>query len=140
MENEKDPELNDAAHLSKLSRKPFLNAPDGYFESLPDQLHKKIAAANEHTSVLRFKPVAIGISFMIAAVITVALIFRTNEQIQPKTVLSYDDLVNSGYIYDYDESVLINEFTLVSTEPGEATETEEYLYNNTDESFLREAL
>ena len=103
MQNDKDPELNDTRLLSGMKRTPFLNAPDGYFESLGNALHQRTTTEQAVSNTIwNRKTAPLFITALAAMIACVTLLFRPNDQAQPKSVLSYDDLVNTGYVYDYD--------------------------------------
>ena len=148
-----DDELKDAPLLKSISRENPFKVPDGYFDSFPTIISEKIAAQNSKPGWIIFLQNVFQPKYVVAMCVFAALltsgIFYFNQA--PKLnsqeiLLSYDDLNNSNYIEQIDESDLIDAYSSVSnSEVYESSENnadiENYLIDNqTDNTIIENEL
>ncbi|CAN5563454.1 hypothetical protein BH11BAC2_BH11BAC2_16340 [soil metagenome] len=138
---EADQELNDAPLLRQMSRKSPYTTPDGYFDMLSSEIQDKLQASKPRATpkILVLRP-AFLITSLIIMVISLGIYFKTTEKSQQPTQLSeivtYDDLLESGYYSEIDETLLSE--SLATTTPSDKSDKqmEDYLLNNSDENQL----
>ncbi len=140
--NERDEELKDSPLLRSLQgREPFIS-PEGYEEELITSVQQRISTASAPVQLYR-RPALLAIPILAAAITAFFFLHKPAEQ-QAKTTefaATYDDLIESGYYTEIDETTLcesLEKHTVVSD--TSTADIEEYLINNTDESLLENAL
>ena len=148
-----DDELKDAPLLKSMSRENSFKVPDGYFDSFPTLISEKVTVQNAKPGWIIFFQNVFQPQYVVAmCVFTVVLTsgifyFNQNSKLNTQEVLlSYDDLNNSNYIEQIDESDLIDAYSSVSnSEVGKPNENnsdiENYLIENqTDNSIIENEL
>jgi uncharacterized protein HemX len=94
----------------------FFRVPDGYFESLPSVISNKI---NKSDNTLKDNSVNPLIKWAVAAAVILGIIAAgwiyfqkqsMESQRQTATVFTYDELLSSGLIYEYENRLLIEHY------------------------------
>ncbi len=123
------PDFNNAPQSS-----PFA-VPDGYFENLPSQIAEKVITSKNTrnpswlANILR---PTIAIPFAFASIIVIACIiyFNQNKNSQiPEQEFTSDDLNESNYLLNIDESVFVDLISFENTNI-KTDSLEEYLMDN----------
>lgn len=150
-ENYMDDELKDAPLLKKMSRENPFKVPDGYFDSFPTLISEKIASSHSKPGWIIFlknvlQPKYVVAMFVFAAALTSGIVYFNQHPAakDQEMILSYDDLTNSNYIAQFDESDLIEAYNSNSETDKvneNNSEIENYLIDNqTDISLIENEL
>ncbi len=136
-----DDELSDTNHLQSLSRKEPFQAPNGYFDSLTSNIQDKLNHQQNLviSSVKAKRPV-----FILATLLTVCIslgifffMINTNKTHSKEIACTYEDMIESGYYSELDESALTEKYLACQPLNGiDDKALEDYLINNSDESLL----
>lgn len=153
MNDELKDELKDAPFLKNMSRENPFKVPDGYFDSFPTIISEKIAAQNSKPGWIIFlqnvfQPKYVIAMCVFAVVLTSGIFyFIQNPKLNNQEILfSYDDLNNSNYIEQIDESDLIDVYSsVINSEAYKSNENisdiENYLIDNhTDNTIIENEL
>ena len=133
-----DEELSGYPELRKIKKQEVYQAPDGYFDALGSQLSDRIGQPRKYG--VRFLKPALITGFF-AVILAGVLLFWQRPETQLLEVPDYTMLIESGYVYELDESLLTAEFsTMFHDAPAEADALEDYLIDQTDETSLRSHL
>ena len=151
-ENFKDDELQDAPILKNMSRENPFTVPQGYFDSFPTLMSEKIASHSSKPawSVFFqkvFRPRFVVTACVLAVAITSGVIYfnRDIPVNNPEIIISYNDLKNSDYLDQMDESDLVEAYSSseqeLSQDNSKNSSIENYLIDNqTDISLIENAL
>lgn len=137
-------ELKEMPQLQKMQGHEPFTAPEGYFEKLSSSIQDRIASEKKSKTIKVFQPQWL-IAFVIIGIIGSGIYLRyagTNEvKVEQVADLTCDDLIESGYYTEIDESLLAE--AVISTPDNSKDSTadlEEYILNNTDETTLINSL
>ena len=137
-------ELNEMPLLQKMQGHEPFKEPEGYFKELSSSIQDRIASAKKPETTRVFQPQWL-IAFVFLGMIASGIYLRysANEQ-NTETELANvtcDDLIESGYYCEIDESILADAIPATQEDVQDSTdEIEEYLINNTDETTLINSL
>jgi hypothetical protein len=133
-------ELQDAPILQSLKGKSAFSAPENYFENLPSRIQDKIASKNK-VRFYQLKPVWIATSFLIFA-FSVSIIYHdyTESKVKSTASLSTQDIIDSGYYTEFDDSMLAQNLPVETTPSNDSISIEDFIITNTDETTLINAL
>lgn len=145
-----DDELKDAPLLKSMSGETPFRAPAGYFDSLPTLISEKISAQNSKPwwsifiqNIFQPKYVVAACVFGVA-VISGVVYFNQPENIKDiEIILSYEDVSNSAYMDDLDESLLVEELSKYdnTSYDEQSKDIENYLIDSqTDISLIENEL
>lgn len=146
-----DDELKDSPLLKSMNRENPFKVPDGYFDSFPTIISERIAVQNSKPGWIIllqniFRPKYIVAMFVFAAALASGIVYFNQHTTitDQEIILSYDDLNNSNYIAQFDESDLIDAYLSGANadKSNESnTEIENYLLDNqTDISIIENEL
>ena len=131
-------ELSGFPELRKLQKKQSFQVPEGYFDALGPQISDRIVNPERRSQRL-LKPTLVLCG--IAAVLASVLLLRKGSETEIIQSPDYNLLIESGYVYELDESLLTAEFsTMFHDAPVENDLLEEYLLDQTDETTLKSQL
>ncbi|HMT29516.1 MAG TPA: hypothetical protein PKD91_09585 [Bacteroidia bacterium] len=150
--SENDPQFGLPENQNPGKRNVF-STPADYFEKLPLEVSDKIHSGKTSDSVFRLfsinftVPKLVGISAVIVVVVAGSLIFKNNNDNKRihETTLSFDDIVNTEYVAEIDESILFDAYSSTTipidsaahSTDAEITDLQEYLIeNNTDLALI----
>ncbi len=136
-----DDELSETNHLQSLSRKEPFQAPNGYFDSLTSKIQDKL---NQDQNLVNSTVKAKRPVFIIAILLTVCIsagisfyMINSNKPHPNEIACTYDDMIESGYYSEFDESALSEKYLACQpVNENEDKAIEDYLINNSDESLL----
>lgn len=136
-----DDELRETNHLQSLSRKEPFKAPNGYFDSLTSKIQDKL---NQDQNLVNANVNAKRPVFILAILLTVCIsagisfyLINSNNPHPKEIACTYDDMIESGYYSEFDESALSEKY--LACQPSNVNDDkaiEDYLINNSDESLL----
>ncbi|HKR07260.1 MAG TPA: hypothetical protein VJY62_21680 [Bacteroidia bacterium] len=146
-----DDELKDSPLLKNMSRENPFKVPDGYFESFPTIITERITSQRSKPAWIIFlknvfQPKYVVAMLVFAAALTSGVVYFNQHPAATdrEIILSYDDLNNSNYIAQFDESDLIDAYLSGANadKSNESnTEIENYLLDNqTDISIIENEL
>lgn len=129
---------NEAPILFGLKKHEPFNAPDGYFESLPNRLQKNIALEQKRGRIIKLSSITIGLS--IAASIFAFVFWFNKPVLNNMPQLSAYEIFESTALNDIDEYELVL-LTDTLEIKSENTDIETYLLEtNIEEETLIAAL
>ena len=124
--------------LSSIKKEDF-KTPENYFENLSGRINQRISE-NKEAKVIsirdyynKFKYSAIAVAASIAAIISIYLYYPENNSLNERPqYVSAEDISNSLYFRDIDESTIIAEINDNSPEDisNEEKDMEDYLIDN----------
>jgi len=134
-------ENNETGNVESMIDKNAFTVPDGYFDRLREDI--KSSAGTGRGRIYRlpsmFPQVAVA-AILLLSVISVSwylLSQRKQETDKVTTAFTYDDLMNSSLLLDYDDDVLYEHYISLQSEPEETssqkpatTEVNDYLIEN----------
>jgi hypothetical protein len=143
-ENNND-ELNETPVLKNMNRKIPFTVPEGYFDSFTSLISDRIAEANKKPQWITILQTIFQPKFAFAVVVLMVLAISgifyfnsTKNNQNTAMALSYDDISNSVYMDDMDETVLMDELSKYNEDDQSNTEEiKNYLIDNqTDISLI----
>jgi len=119
MKNKELFENNEEMHFDGIERKNVFSTPSEYFDQLPDQISNKISALTSRESGLLFNQhrLLFATAIVIAAIFTGSLYFiNSGSDEKSHVILSYDDLIGSGMVDEFENSMLIEHYISLQSE------------------------
>ncbi len=146
MENNNDwnEELkNLSSTLHSIKKNDMLKPPAGYFDALPSQIQDKINKKKEIKSAWSrlLRPSLLVPSFAVASCFAIMIYFNVKRQINPEP-LSADDINQSDYVYNIDQSLIVEalDAKVFENENTSAEEIDYLLESNIDVSEIESQL
>ena len=138
MENNNDwnEELkNLSSTLHSIKKNDMLKPPAGYFDALPSQIQDRINKKKELKSAWSrlLRPSLLVPSFAVASCFAIMIYFNVKRQINPEP-LSADDINQSDYVYNIDQSLIVEalDAKVFENENTSADEIDYLLESNID--------
>lgn len=133
--------INAIPDLERMKRENPFSVPDGYFDTLPAKIQqriidrkKKISFSAEWISIIFRPKLALAIaSVIILLVFGIKFLMKTGSTESSDNFLSCEEVKNSSYFNDMDESILVDILENEQTKnPGvkEDNSMEQYLLDN----------
>ncbi|MBL0342816.1 MAG: hypothetical protein IPP71_19155 [Bacteroidetes bacterium] len=136
---EQDPDFGMPGNSSLVKKNVFLT-PDNYFEKLPLEISDKIQSGKTLQGKFGLVQNHLNRRLLTAFMVLVVTIAggilywnKTQNPNQSETVLSYEDLINSDFVSELDESMLVDAYM------SETINTDEDL-NEVDNTILEDYL
>ena len=116
--NNKELHHPDDSRLRKMAGQgPEFRTPAGYFDQFPAAISERIAKPVTGKGIITMPRIAVLVPLML---VVVAAVYY----------LTYDEIVSSGYVSDFDEQTLYLEATAVQTYDSDYYEYKNYLIEN----------
>jgi len=99
--------------LSGLKRKDVFSVPANYFEKLPIEISDKISSQKtaEKGVLFTFPKLVMAAAVVIAVIVTGSMYYlNSGKSEKSQVVLTYDDLIQSGIAYEYDDLMLMEHY------------------------------
>jgi hypothetical protein len=131
--------VNNLPYLGAISKETPFQVPEEYFNSLPYSIQQRLSEENknifeEWISVFLRPKYSLSFAFLVVLIIVgIKFLYKPDieERYSEHTIASYNEIRNSGYIADLDETTLIE--MLADAESNSAPEDksmEQYLIDN----------
>ena len=143
---EHNDELKSFPELSIRSHREPFEAPEGYFDQLSSHIQDRISKENKKTSPIFFlRPVTIVTCLVILLVVSGTYIYFNQKNTKTELAVTYDDILESEYYNEIDESTLCEAIPPISTTATNSVNKDdksidEYLITNADESLISNSL
>ena len=143
-EKERKNELQEAPLLSSMqAKKDVFEVPVSYFERLPSSIQDKISSkSNSHKWKLNPLRVSILLGCIVLGIGFFYFDSKQTNKSSTELAFSCDDVIESDYYLEIDESVIIEQLASIPGNPKSTdnTEIDNYILNSIDESTLINAL
>ncbi len=133
--------INALPDLERMNKENPFSVPEGYFNSLPTVIQQRIVTEKNRKTVfgewiailLRPRVTFATVAVLVLLVFGVKYLTRTTVVNAPDNFLSCDDLKNSSYLIDMDESILVDALETEQNKNSgvkEDNSMEQYLMDN----------
>jgi len=130
--NNKELHHPDDSRLRKMAGQgPEFRTPAGYFDQFPAAISERIAKPVTGKGIITMPRIAVLVPLMLVVVAAVYYLTSIQQESgQSASYLTYDEIVSSGYVSDFDEQTLYLEATAVQTYDSDYYEYKNYLIEN----------
>jgi hypothetical protein len=143
-EKERKNELQEAPLLSSMqAKKDVFEVPVSYFEKLPSSIQDKISSkSNSHNWKLNPLWLSVLVGCLVLGIGFLYFDSQQTKKSSTEMAVSCDDVIESDYYLEIDESVIIEQLASIPGNPKSTdnTEIDNYILNSIDESTLINAL